>query len=79
VLRQNGVDPRAIDNEPACAVGPNLQTVNAVRLKAVPEQQILNISNQVDDAQVSTTFFTGPRRLSTGSTSCGWRTAPPRA
>jgi hypothetical protein len=47
-------------NEPACAVGPNLQTVNSVRLKAVPEQQILNISNQVDDAQVSTTFFTGP-------------------
>jgi hypothetical protein len=47
-------------NEPACAVGPNLQTVNSVRLKAVPEQQILNISNQVDVAQVSTTFFTGP-------------------
>jgi len=40
-----------------CAVGPVLQIATAPRLKAVPEQQILNVSNQVDSTQVSTTFF----------------------
>lgn len=40
-----------------CAVGPVLQAATAPRLKAVPEQQILNISNQVDATQVATTFF----------------------
>jgi hypothetical protein len=40
-----------------CAVGNELEAITAVRLKAVPEQQILNISNQVDTTQVSTTFF----------------------
>ncbi|MFN8543677.1 MAG: pectin acetylesterase-family hydrolase [Candidatus Binatia bacterium] len=42
----------------SCAVGPELQAATSVRLKAVPDQQILNISNQVDDGQVGTTFFT---------------------
>ena len=40
-----------------CAVGPVLQVATAPRLKAVPEQQILNVSNQVDSTQVATTFF----------------------
>jgi hypothetical protein len=40
-----------------CAVVNELQAVTSVRLKAVPDQQILNISNQVDTTQVSTTFF----------------------
>lgn len=40
-----------------CAVGPVLQVATSPRLKAVPEQQILNVSNQVDTTQVSTTFF----------------------
>jgi hypothetical protein len=41
-----------------CGVGPILQAATAPRLKAVPEQQIINVSNQVDDGQVGTTFFT---------------------
>jgi hypothetical protein len=40
-----------------CAVGPVLQVATSPRLKAVPEQQILNVSNQVDNTQVGTTFF----------------------
>ena len=40
-----------------CAIGPKLQAAHSVRLKAVPEQQIINISNQIDETQVSTTFF----------------------
>ncbi len=40
-----------------CAIGPTLQAVHSVRLKAVPEQQIINISNQIDETQVGTTFF----------------------
>ena len=40
-----------------CAVGPILQQATTVRLKAVPEQQILNVTNQVDQTQISTTFF----------------------
>lgn len=40
-----------------CAVVPELQAATAPRLKAVPEQQILNLSNQVDSTQVGTTFF----------------------
>jgi hypothetical protein len=40
-----------------CAVGPVLQTATVPRLKAVPEQQFLNVSNQVDNTQVNTTFF----------------------
>jgi hypothetical protein len=40
-----------------CGVGPILYAASAPRLKAVPEQQFLVLSNQVDDTQVSTTFF----------------------
>jgi hypothetical protein len=42
---------------PNCAIGPVLQAASAPRLKAVPQQQILNVSNQVDSTQVGTTFF----------------------
>ena len=40
-----------------CGVGPVLQIATSARLKAVPEQQILNVSSQYDDTQVDTTFF----------------------
>lgn len=40
-----------------CGLGPVLMAATAPRLKAVPEQQILNLSNQNDQTQVSTTFF----------------------
>jgi hypothetical protein len=40
-----------------CAVVPYRQTRTAPRLKAAPYQQILNVSNQVDNTQRSTTFF----------------------
>ncbi len=40
-----------------CAVGPVLYGASAPRLKIVPEQQFLVLSNQVDDTQVSTTYF----------------------
>jgi hypothetical protein len=40
-----------------CGVGPVLYAASAPRLKAVPEQQFLVLSNQVDNTQVSTTFF----------------------
>lgn len=40
-----------------CAIGPVLQAATSPRLKAVPEQQILNVSNQIDTTQVGTTFF----------------------
>jgi hypothetical protein len=40
-----------------CAVGPVVYAAAAPRLKAVPEQQFLVLSNQVDNTQVSTTFF----------------------
>ncbi|HYR97030.1 MAG TPA: hypothetical protein VEM57_09855, partial [Candidatus Binatus sp.] len=40
-----------------CAVVNELEAITSARLKAVPEQQILNISNQVDTTQVGTTFF----------------------
>ena len=40
-----------------CAVGPVLYAASAPRLKAVPEQQFLVLSNQVDNTQVNTTFF----------------------
>lgn len=42
-----------------CAVGPVIQRATAPRLLGTPWQQILNISNQVDSTQVSTTFFSG--------------------
>jgi len=40
-----------------CAAGPTGYVAHAPRLKAVPEQQFLILSNQVDDTQVNTTFF----------------------
>jgi hypothetical protein len=40
-----------------CAVGPELEAATSARLAAVPEQQILNLSNQNDGTQVSTTLF----------------------
>ncbi|MDX2166281.1 MAG: pectin acetylesterase-family hydrolase [Deltaproteobacteria bacterium] len=40
-----------------CGVGPVLLHATAPRLKEVPEQQMLILSNQVDDTQVATTFF----------------------
>jgi hypothetical protein len=39
-----------------CGLGPVIQSATSPRLTG-PFQQILNMSNQVDDTQVSTTFF----------------------
>ena len=41
-----------------CAVGPILYAAISPRLKQVPEQQILVLSNQKDDTQRSDAFFT---------------------
>lgn len=40
-----------------CGVGPVLLEATAPRLKRVPDQQFLILSNQVDSVQVATTFF----------------------
>ena len=40
-----------------CVVGPIIYETSAPRLKAVPEQQFLVLSNQVDNTQASTTVF----------------------
>ena len=40
-----------------CAVGPVLLQKTSPRLLEVPEQRLMILSNQVDDAQVSTTYF----------------------
>ena len=40
-----------------CGVGPVILAATAPRLKEVPEEQFLVLSNQVDDTQVGTTFF----------------------
>jgi hypothetical protein len=40
-----------------CAVGPRVYAAAAPRLKREPEQQFLVLSNQVDNTQVNTTFF----------------------
>jgi len=40
-----------------CAVGPIVLEATSPRLKEVPEQQFTILSNQVDNTQVSTTFF----------------------
>ena len=40
-----------------CAVGPVLYEATAPRLKAVPNQQLLVLTNQNDAVQVGTTFF----------------------
>ena len=42
----------------ACAVGPTLYEAISPRLKQVPEQQILVLSNQKDDTQRLDAFFT---------------------
>lgn len=41
----------------ACSIVPRLQALHAERLGAIPEQMILNVSNQVDNTQVATTYF----------------------
>ena len=40
-----------------CGVGPVILNATAPRLKAVPEQQFMILSNQVDETQVDTTYF----------------------
>lgn len=40
-----------------CGLGPLILETSAPRLEAVPEQQFLVLSNQVDGVQVGTTFF----------------------
>jgi hypothetical protein len=40
-----------------CGIGPLILETSAPRLEAVPEQQFLVLSNQVDGVQVGTTFF----------------------
>jgi hypothetical protein len=47
--------PYCLDN--LCAIVPRRQQFTAPRLKATPHQQILNVSNQVDNTQRSTTYF----------------------
>jgi hypothetical protein len=47
--------PYCLDSD--CAGGPILEAATSARLKAVPEQEILNLSNQVDQTQRSTTLF----------------------
>jgi hypothetical protein len=42
-----------------CGVGPVMLAATAARLREVPEQQFLILSNQVDGVQVATTFFDG--------------------
>jgi hypothetical protein len=42
---------------PGCAVVPGLLAATARRLAAVPEQQILTVSNQIDSTQAITTYF----------------------
>jgi hypothetical protein len=41
----------------SCGIVPVIHAAHAARLLAVPEQQILSVSNQVDTTQVTTTFF----------------------
>lgn len=43
--------------EGRCAVGPVLYEATSPRLKAVPNQQLLILTNQNDSVQVGTTFF----------------------
>ncbi len=41
-----------------CVLHANLQAASTPRLKATPYQQFLNLTNQVDDVQRATTYFT---------------------
>ena len=43
-----------------CALGPVIYNAFAPRLKQVPEQQMLIVSNPKDDTQRRDAFFTGP-------------------
>jgi hypothetical protein len=52
---RNYMPPYCFAND--CGVGPVLLEATSPRLKAVPEQQFLILSNQVDGTQQSTTFF----------------------
>lgn len=47
--------PYCIDTD--CGVGPIALAATLPRLKAVPEQQVLVLTNQIDLTQVATTFF----------------------
>ena len=40
-----------------CAVGPRVLATSAARLQRLPEQQFMILTNQVDQTQVETTFF----------------------
>jgi hypothetical protein len=44
--------------EGSCAVGPNMYAATSPRLKAVPNQQMMIVTNQNDQTQVGTTYFT---------------------
>lgn len=43
--------------EPDCGVGPVISAAHAQRLRAVPDQQLLQVSNQIDNTQQGTTSF----------------------
>jgi hypothetical protein len=43
--------------EPACGAGPIISAAHAQRLRAVPDQQLLQVSNQIDNTQRDTTAF----------------------
>jgi cysteine-rich repeat protein len=43
--------------DPSCAITPVGQAAHSPRLKAVPEQQILNVANQVDATQAQSNLF----------------------
>lgn len=45
----------------ACSVIPRLLELHSERLGEIPEQQLLNVSNQVDNTQVVTTYFDSQR------------------
>ncbi len=49
--------PPYCTNNTCAEIFDNLEAATAPRLKRLPEQQILNISNQIDQVQSSTTFF----------------------
>jgi hypothetical protein len=61
-----------------CAVGPILQMASPPRLEGTPFQRFLNLSNQVDDTQVTTTLFpNAPAFINTLRTNyCALKDAP---
>jgi hypothetical protein len=44
-------------SEPVCGTGPVISAAHAQRLRAVPDQQLLQVSNQIDNTQTNTTAF----------------------